>query len=246
MKKNIKAKICAALFLLAAFALWTWAVSRVDVLPIGPQGSAVGFASVNRRFHQFTGVHWGIYTLTDWLGLIPIATAALFGLLGLCQWVRRKSLRKVDPSLFLLAGFYGAVMAAYVLFEIFPVNYRPVLIEGVLEASYPSSTTLLMLTVLPTAALQLRGRIRTPPFPPVRHPADPSFCRAHRHGPACIRCPLDNGYHRRSPAQRRTGHALRCPVQPYPRQQKTVLRPVSQDGFCYFVRFCIHFPCRII
>ena len=164
MKKNIKAKICAALFLLAAFALWTWAVSRVDVLPVGPQGSAVGFASVNRRFHQFTGVHWGIYTLTDWLGLIPIATAALFGLLGLCQWIRRKSLRKVDPSLFLLAGFYGAVMAAYVLFEIFPVNYRPVLIEGVLEASYPSSTTLLMLTVLPTAALQLRGRIRSPLF----------------------------------------------------------------------------------
>ena len=164
MKKNVKAKICAALFLLAAFALWTWAVSRVDVLPIGPQGSAVGFASVNRRFHQFAGVHWGIYTLTDWLGLIPIATAALFGLLGLCQWVRSKSLRKVDPSLFLLAGFYGAVMAAYVLFEIFPVNYRPVLIEGVLEASYPSSTTLLMLTILPTAALQLRGRIRSPLF----------------------------------------------------------------------------------
>ena len=164
MKKNVKAKICAALFLLAAFALWTWAVSRVDVLPIGPQGSAVGFASVNRRFHQFTGVHWGIYTLTDWLGLIPIATAALFGLLGLRQWIRRKSLRKVDPSLFLLAGFYGAVMAAYVLFEIFPVNYRPVLIEGVLEASYPSSTTLLMLTVLPTAALQLRERIRSPLF----------------------------------------------------------------------------------
>ena len=60
----------------------------------------------------------------------------------------------------MLGGFYAAVMAAYVLFEVFAVNCRPVLINGVLEVSYPSSTTLLVLCVMPTAAMQLRERMK--------------------------------------------------------------------------------------
>ena len=51
------------------------------------------------------------------------------------------------------------VLAAYLLFEKFAVNYRLVLIDGFLEASYPSSTTMLTLCVIPTAMLQLRRRI---------------------------------------------------------------------------------------
>ena len=42
------------------------------------------------------------------------------------------------------------------------INYRPVLIEGYLEASYPSSTTLLVLCMMPTAKMQLDGRIKNP------------------------------------------------------------------------------------
>ena len=41
----------------------------------------------------------------------------------------------------------------------YPVNFRPVLIEGFLEASYPSSTTLLVLCVIPTAMMQFSNRI---------------------------------------------------------------------------------------
>ena len=61
----------------------------------------------------------------------------------------------------MLGTFYIAVMAAYLLFEKFAVNYRPVLIDGFLEASYPSSTTLLTLCVMPTAMLQLSRRLRS-------------------------------------------------------------------------------------
>jgi undecaprenyl-diphosphatase len=162
MKKENKLAFGLGAGLLAAFGAWTLAVCLIDVQPIGPDGSAVGFAALNGFLHRLTGVHWWLYALTDWLGLIPLAVAALFGLLGLCQLIRRKSLWKVDGSILVLGGFYAAVIAVFLLFEKCVVNYRPVLIEGVLEASYPSSTTLLTMCAMPTAALQLRSRIQNP------------------------------------------------------------------------------------
>lgn len=154
-----KTRGCAAIALLGAFALWTAAVCLVDVQAIGPQGSAVGFAALNGWVHRFTGVHMELYVLTDILSLAPAGCILGFGLLGLAQWIQRRSILKVDRSILALGGFYLAVMAAYVLFEAFPVNFRPVLIDGRLEASYPSSTTMLVLCVMPTAAMQLHGRI---------------------------------------------------------------------------------------
>ena len=147
--------------LLALFALWTLAVSRIDVQAIGPQGSSVGFASLNAAVHRLTGVHMALYTLTDWLGLLPLLVVLGFAALGLAQLIQRKSLMKVDRSILALGGFYMLVMAAYLLFEEVVVNYRPVLIEGRLEASYPSSTTMLVLCVMPTAIMQLSRRIRS-------------------------------------------------------------------------------------
>lgn len=153
-------KLLLAVCLLVAFALWTTALSRIDVQAIGPQDSAVGFAAVNQFVHALTGVHLLLYTLTDWLSLIPVGFMAGFALLGLVQWIRRKSLWKVDRSILALGGFYLVVAAVFLFFEQVVINYRPVLIAGVLEASYPSSTTMLVLCVMPTAAMQLRSRIR--------------------------------------------------------------------------------------
>ena len=143
---------------LGAFILWTALVRLVDVRPIGPRGSNVGLAALNGWFHRLTGVHMTLYTVTDWLSLIPLGLAAGFGLLGLFQWIRRRSLRRVDRSILVLGGFYGAVLGAYALFEVLVINYRPILIEGRLEPSYPSSTTVLTLCILPTAVMQLRSR----------------------------------------------------------------------------------------
>ena len=151
-----------ALCLLAAFLLWTAALRFVDVQAIGPEGTSVGFAALNRFVHRLTGVHMTLYVITDWLGLVPLAVAAGFGVLGLCQWIQRNDLRKVDASILVLGGFYLAVMAAFLFFEQFVVNYRPILIDGRLEASYPSSTTMLCLCVMPTAQMQLRSRIQNP------------------------------------------------------------------------------------
>lgn len=130
----------------------------VDVQAVGPNGSKVGFATFNTWFHQLTGVHWTLYTVTDWLGLAPIAVCLCFGCLGLCQLIKRRSLFKVDADILLLGGYYILVILGYLFFEIVPINYRPVLIGGFLEASYPSSTTLLVLSVMPTLIFQINRR----------------------------------------------------------------------------------------
>ncbi len=145
---------------LVLFIIWTVALRFVDVGAIGPQGSSVGFATLNKAIHNITGVHMSLYTITDWLGLIPICFIMGFGILGLYEWIKRRNLFRVDYSLLTLGGFYIVVMAAYVLFEIFVVNYRPILINGILEASYPSSTTMLVMCVMPTAIMQLNDRIK--------------------------------------------------------------------------------------
>ena len=160
MQKEKQKSFCIAVCLLTAFVLWTLAVRFVDVQTIGPQNTTVGFASLNQFIHTLFGVHLTLYTLTDWLSLLPLGFVLGFACLGLVQWIRRKHFFLVDRSILILGVFYVIVMAAFCLFEVLVINYRPVLIDGHLEASYPSSTTLLVLCVMPTAAMQLRMRIK--------------------------------------------------------------------------------------
>ena len=160
MKKRNLRNIGVTIGLFASFILWTVAITILDVQAIGPNGSSVGFATFNGLFHKLTGVHMEIYTITDWLGLIPLCFALGFAILGLVQLIQRKSFLKVDYSILVLGGFYILVIASYLFFEKFVINYRPVLIEGNLEASYPPSTTLLVLCIMPTAMMQLNTRIR--------------------------------------------------------------------------------------
>ena len=162
MKKEHRRNLLFAICLLVAFLLWTLALEFIDVQAIGPRGSTVGFAAMNRLVHNFTGVHLSLYEITDWLGLVPFVFVMGFGILGLVQWIKRKNLLKVDYSILVLGGFYLVVLAVYMLFEIVVINYRPVLMNGVLEASYPSSTTMLVLCVMPTAMMQLNARIKHP------------------------------------------------------------------------------------
>ena len=143
MKKTNHKTLCAAIILLVLFVAWTVLLCFVNVKAIGPQESAVGFAAINKAFHEFIGVNMTLYAITDWLGLVPIGFALGFAFFGLAQWFKRKSIKNVDADIILLGGFYLVVIAVYILFEYLVINYRPVLINSVLEISYPSSTTLL-------------------------------------------------------------------------------------------------------
>ena len=161
MKKENLKNLYASLSMIVAFILWTLALYFIDVRAIGPHHSKVGFATMNAFIHNLTGTNMNLYNITDWLGLVPIAVMIGFALLGLCQWINRRSLHKVDYSIFVLGGFYIVVMSVYILFEVLEVNYRPVLINGYLEASYPSSTTMLVMCVMPTAIMQFNSRIKS-------------------------------------------------------------------------------------
>jgi undecaprenyl-diphosphatase len=160
MEKKNKKHLWISAGLILSFALWTILVGVIDVQSIGPLDSAVGFATFNGFIHKITGVNLSLYTITDWLGLVPIATAFGFALFGLIQRIKRKSFLKTDKSILALGVFYIVVIAVYVLFEYIVINRRPTLIEGRLEASYPSSTTMLVTCVMPTAAIQIKSRIK--------------------------------------------------------------------------------------
>lgn len=160
MKRRNQINFAITVGLLFFFILYTILLMYIDVKPIGPKGSLVGFATVNENFKNAFGVNMLLYNITDWLGVVAILVVLGFSILGLIQLIKRKSLFLVDRSIIALGGFYLIVMAVYLFFEYNVVNYRPVLINNVLEASYPSSTTMLVMCVMPTAMLQFRRLIK--------------------------------------------------------------------------------------
>lgn len=153
-KKNLKYFIASGACLLF-FVIYTICVKFVDVAPIGPNNSFVGFSTINNFVHNLFGVNFTIYNITDWGGVVALIPAVVFAIIGLIQWIKRKSLKMVDKNIIALGIFYIATVLVYLFFEFVVINRRPVLINGYLEASYPSSTTILSLTFLLSLIYQI-------------------------------------------------------------------------------------------
>lgn len=158
MKMKVKKNLIAGIVLLAMFLFWTVLIQIIDVRPVGQNGTDIGFAGFNCWFHELTGVNMTLYTITDWMGLVPLLVCLVFAGVGFVQLIIRRSLFNVDHDILILGVHYIVVMVCYFLFEMVPINYRPILINGVLEASYPSSTTLLVMGVMPTLLEQVNRR----------------------------------------------------------------------------------------
>ena len=157
MLQTKKTKLFTSVLFLFLFMIWTAAVFLVDRQPIGPEGTRVGFAALNVYVHRATGVHMFLYELTDILSFFPVAVMLLNAAAGLLQWIRRRSIRRVDKTVICAGILYALLLAVYIFFEVIPVNFRPVLIAGITEASYPSSTTMLVMTVMLCGILQLHS-----------------------------------------------------------------------------------------
>lgn len=146
MKKN-KNLIFSIVFF-GLFILMMICLVVVDRQAIGPNNSIVGFAKLNKWFAGIVGTNMLLYTITDWASILPVATAVTFAVIGVVQLIKRKKISKVDKSILILGGFYIAILALFLFFNKVVINWRPVLINGFLEPSFPSSTTLLSITFM--------------------------------------------------------------------------------------------------
>ena len=142
-----KKNIILSIFLTMLSIGYTYLVKVYDVKGIGPNDSKVGFSTINAKISNLIGSHMTVYKVTELLGLVVILIVAAYGIFGLYQLIKKKSLFKVDKELYILGGLYVSMALVYVFFEKFIINYRPILIEGELEASYPSSHTILALCI---------------------------------------------------------------------------------------------------
>ena len=141
--------------LFVCFIMFTAALKFVDVQPVGPMDSEVGFATVNVFVHNLFGQNKVYDRISDFLAVLSLFAACSFAIIGAYQLLQRKSILKVDSSIILLGVTYVFVILIYVLFEKLVINFRPVLEKGVLEASYPSSHTMMILIILGTARTAL-------------------------------------------------------------------------------------------
>ena len=139
------------------FIIFTILVKVIDVQALGAEGSLIGFAGLNTAVFKLLGTNHFAYLATQLFGVLAILVAAVFAVLGFLQLLKRKSLLKVDREILMAGIVYALVIILYVLFEKLAINYRPVVLDEGLEASYPSTHTMLILTILGTA-IPLAGK----------------------------------------------------------------------------------------
>ena len=148
------------IILFVVFIAYTFAVTLIDVQSIGPLNSSVGMATINGAISKLIGTHMIWYDITQILGILALLIVAFFAFVGVLQLVTRKSILRIDRDIIILGCFYVVVLACYVLFNKFAINYRPVILEGELESSYPSSHTMLAICVMSTAIMQVKWKLR--------------------------------------------------------------------------------------
>lgn len=160
MKKQLIVTSVSGILFLLLLAM----VRSFDVAAIGPNGTEIGFAAMNGAVRDAVGFNLFWYDLTEIFGVLGLGVCAIFGLMGLMQLIKGRSLAKVDPDILALGVLYVLVIGLYVVFEVVVINRRPVIMPGetAVEASFPSSHTMLICCVMGSAAMVLKGYVHRP------------------------------------------------------------------------------------
>ena len=145
------------MILLFVFIVFTILVKTVDVHYISGVGY-LGFYNVNMSIYQSVielGKTGTFDKLTD-IGLyLSFAVVLVFAVIGLVQLIKRKSLKKVDPIIYVLLATYVISVAFYFIFEIVKINASPLSTPEKIKASYPSSHILFFSVFLSTGVIAL-------------------------------------------------------------------------------------------
>ena len=158
-KKFLTYSIIAGVLLILFCAL-TVSLTFVDVREAGESGAPVGFAALNEAVFEALGQDEISLKLSDLCGVLMIAAVGAFGVTGLVQVIRRKGILRADKELYVMAGGLALLAVAYLFFEVVVINCRPVLEDGELAASYPSSHAMLAVSVAGMGAAYLYRRIQ--------------------------------------------------------------------------------------
>jgi undecaprenyl-diphosphatase len=143
----MKKKVILSSILVIISIIFTVLVKTVDVQSVGVNGTDIGFASINKNIIETIGTNNMFYKISEILGYSALALVGCYALVGLYQLIKRKNILKVDKEIIALGCFYVVVLGLYFLFDKLCINYRPVLENGKLEASFPSSHTMLAICV---------------------------------------------------------------------------------------------------
>jgi len=153
---NAKLKWALSGIFLALFAVLIIMIKKVDVESIGPEGTKIGLSGINKPVADNFTYNETWYKITQYLGYAALLVAACFAVMGLIQLIQRKNLLKVDANILAAGVLYVVTIVLYFLFDKVVINYRPIILpdEGVLEAGFPSSHTMLSIVVFGSALLQ--------------------------------------------------------------------------------------------
>lgn len=144
--------------------VYTILITFVDRNAIGANDSVVGFSKINKYFLDLLKFNNAFYNITKYTGVIIILIAVIYMIIALIELIKRKKFKEVDSELIFAGVFYIALIIIYFVFELLKINYRPILMDGVLEPSYPSSHTMLAVFICVTALLINKKIIKNTPL----------------------------------------------------------------------------------
>ena len=154
-----KTNYIISIVLLIVAIVFTILVAKVDVKPVGPINpetripSEVGFSTINSAIAQKIPFNSTFYKISQYVGYLAFAFVAFYAFIGLLELIKKKNIKEINKVIIALGIFYVCVAIVYALFEVLTINYRPIVLENELEASYPSSHTMLAICVCGSSLL---------------------------------------------------------------------------------------------
>lgn len=135
-------------------------VAFVDQQKNPVSDNKIGWGTINKGLHEAIGVHLSLDGFTDIFMYIALFTIGIFAGIGIYQLIRNKSLHKVDSDIITLGIMYIVMALLYIVFDKIPIDYRPIIMDGEVESSFPSSHTMIIIAVLGTAIIQCKKRVK--------------------------------------------------------------------------------------